>query len=227
MKQSSPPRNRTNRSDTALRQLNLYALSATAAGVGMLALTQPAEATVIYRHVHHVIGKNARYKLDINQDGKADASFVNSYGCNTDYCYDVLTAIPIQGNGVEGKPGFLGIPYAYAVKPGGKIGGSDPFSGQLMASTNMGTIGQWVNVTDRYLGLKFKAKGKTHYGWARLNVKVLNENVTATLTGYAYETTPNKQIIAGKTKGPGSALSLGRLAQGASGISALRTQSAY
>ena len=57
----------------------------------------------------------------------------------------------------------------------------------------------------RYLGLKFLIRGKVHYGWARLNVTVGNSKITATLTGYAYETIPNNPIIAGKTKGPDEA----------------------
>jgi hypothetical protein len=49
--------------------------------------------------------------------------------------------------------------------------------------------------------LKFKIKGKTHYGWARLTVTDKNTVITATLTGYAYETIPNKPILTGKTRG--------------------------
>ena len=86
--------------------------------------------------------------------------------------------------------------------------------------------GQWYNVTNRYLGMKFKIHGKTHYGWARLNVFFHGFTLTGTITGYAYETIANKGIIAGKTKGEdGSAAeppSLGHLARGASVISAWR-----
>jgi hypothetical protein len=53
--------------------------------------------------------------------------------------------------------------------------------------------------------LKFKIKGKTHYGWARLSVQVTQASITATLTGYAYETITNKAIRAGKTKGANEA----------------------
>jgi hypothetical protein len=80
-------------------------------------------------------------------------------------------------------------------------------------------IGSWVNVKNRCLGVKFKIKGKIHYGWARLSVQVqFPLTITATLTGYAYETIPNKAIIAGKTKGPEDSAeqpaTLGRLALG-------------
>jgi hypothetical protein len=51
------------------------------------------------------------------------------------------------------------------------------------------------------LGVKFSAKGKVHFGWARF-VTHSRPHPTAELTGYAYETMPNKPIITGKTKGP-------------------------
>jgi hypothetical protein len=76
--------------------------------------------------------------------------------------------------------------------------------------------------------LSFLIKGKTHYGWARLSANILkaafDDDVTAILTGYAYETIPGKAIITGETKeldesapDPGS---LGSLAAGAAGMSA-------
>jgi hypothetical protein len=66
--------------------------------------------------------------------------------------------------------------------------------------TEYGSVGQFFNVSDRYLGLKFVIKGKFHYGWARFSVIVGGGKITAALTGYAYETIPNKPIVAGRTK---------------------------
>ena len=168
----------------------------------MLALSQAAEARIVYRAAHHLIGKNAHYALDLNHDGITDVIFVNSYGCNQDYCYDVLNANAAARNGIEGRTGFLSIPYAYVVRCGLRIGPKRPFSGQLMASSNMGTIGRWLNVNNGYLGVKFKINSKIHYGWARLNVHLSNGVIEAVLTGYAYETIPGKSIIAGATEGP-------------------------
>jgi hypothetical protein len=48
-------------------------------------------------------------------------------------------------------------------------------------------------VIGRYLGLAFQKNGKTHFGWARLNVGPCG----TALTGYAYETIPGKPIVAG------------------------------
>ena len=99
---------------------------------------------------------------------------------------------------------------AVALKSGMEIGPGGGFTSnkelmvrQSNATSGYGAFGSWLNVKDRYLGMKFVIKGKIHYGWARLNVSVqLPLTINATLTGYAYETTPNKSIIAGKTKGP-------------------------
>ena len=186
-------------SESVHKQLNMYALAATAAGVGALALTQTADAKVVYTPVHHVIGRSERYKVSLNNGEIGDLTFVNRYGCNQDYCQDALSAVPSAGNAVEGK-----FTVAYALEPGVKIGPKKPFSGGIMAfsSSSEGTFGQWANVSNRYLGLKFNIKGKAHYGWLRLTVRLSGHaRITATLTGYAYETIPNKPIITGKTKG--------------------------
>jgi hypothetical protein len=105
-------------------------------------------------------------------------------------------------------------------------------------------MGNWLNggkgVKNRYLGLKFKINGHFHFGWARLTVTIVKTVLTATLTGYAYETIPNKSIIAGKTRGPDDAsveasnkaltvltpipATLGALALGSPGLSVWRRE---
>ena len=205
MKRTSRPRPTGTLSQSQHHRLNAYALAASAAGVGVLALTQLAEARIVYTPTHHVIGRNGRYKLDLNHDKIPDFTLVNTYSCNTDFCVDIVSALGARANGVEGQPGFLSIPYAFALKAGSVIGPGQPFAGKLMASSDsgQGTIGRWLNVNNGYLGLKFSIKGETHYGWARLTVKVLGGAlIRSTLTGYAYETIPNKPIVAGKTDEP-------------------------
>jgi hypothetical protein len=213
-----PARTSVQVSESLHHRLNAYALVASTAGVGVLALANHAEAKIVYTSAHHVIRPHTRYQLDLNHDGIGDFTFVDKYGCNFDYCYGSLAANPAAGNGVEGFEGLSGFLSAYALKRGSQIGPKHPFSGQLMAGAGMGTIGKWANVTNRYLGLRFQVNGQTHYGWARLNVSVTNSaTITATLTGDAYETIPNKPIIAGQTHGKDEG-TLGRLAQGAAGI---------
>jgi hypothetical protein len=98
----------------------------------------------------------------------------------------------------------------------------------LFTQTTGRCFGKWNDVKNRYLGLKFNdSLGDVHYGWARLNERCNKKGKRGTgaetlLTGYAYETVPNKPIIAGETQGPDVVTaqpddapgSLGRLALG-------------
>jgi hypothetical protein len=215
------PRKPASLSQSVHDRLNIYALAASAAGVSLLALAPPSEAEIIYTKAYHVIPKGGHYNLDLNHDGKTDFSFVDRFNCTEDFCPNALLVNPTGENGVEGRQGFL-QEWAYALPQGAHIGPGHPFSGQVMASSDAGYLGSWVNVTNRYLGFKFKIRGATHYGWARLDVSVIGGIVVGTLTGYAYETIPNMPIIAGKTKGrdvitvqwDSAPVTLGRLAAG-------------
>jgi hypothetical protein len=204
MKRSSGPRQTVNLSESLRQQLNRYALAASATGVGALALTLPAEAKIIYTPTHRTIKTHEVFHLDLNHDRIDDFLISNRTFCTSDICGRTLRVLPAGRNQVVGAKGIGGPFYAYALKRGVKIGPAHPFSGKLMAASGSeyGSVGQWFNVSDRYLGLKFVIKGKFHYGWARLSVIVGGGNITAALTGYAYETIPGKAIIAGRTKGP-------------------------
>jgi hypothetical protein len=190
------------------RRLNCYGLQAGAAGVGLLALVQPSEAKIIYTRAHHVISGGDSYNLDLNHDGMTDLTLQvrRSRFCTTDgtcHYFESLRAQLARNNRVVHN-----VFGAVAMKSGMGIGHNNEFGGerQSMAAVGTGTSssagGSWVNVKNRYLGVKFSIKGVTHYGWARLSVQVQpTPQITATLTGYAYETTPNKPIVAGQTKG--------------------------
>jgi hypothetical protein len=211
MKQSPGPPNASKLSESVHARLNMYALAASAAGVGMLGLAQPSEAKIVYTKAHQVIGTNGVYNLDFNHDGVVDflilesgyATFNGTRGSNT------LLAKEALGNAVEGT--IVGRrQFAVALMRGARIGPGKHFikggfRGETMVATGVSDLsnwktGPWLNVTNRYLGLKFKIAGKTHYGWARLSVQLTgNFLIKATLTGYAYETIQGKGIGAGQT----------------------------
>jgi hypothetical protein len=223
-----PIRKASKVSESLQRQLNAYALAAGAAGVGMLALAQPSEAKIVYTKTHQVIGTNGVYLLDLNHDGVTDFLLVESGTptFNGTRASNTLRARPALGNAVEGKSGNPRI-LASALNHGARVGHGAPFIkgksyGTMVATfaTDLGggPSGQWVNVTNRYLGLKFQIDGKTHYGWARMTVQLPgNFLINATLTGYAYETTLGKAILTGQTEGQAddAGRSLGSLAAGA------------
>jgi hypothetical protein len=216
---------------TLEKNLAAYIAAATAAGMSTLALTPPAEARIVYTHAHWVSRGNLPYHLDLNHDGITDFKLYQSILQFQSY---ILVRPTHRSNQIKGSGGF-----ASALHSGDRIEPSKKFARQnsemlsiICKSSgcyNFSTAGFWGNsgngVKDRYLGLKFYVSGEAHYGWARLNV-VRKRWWNATLTGYAYETIPNKPIIAGKTKGsdviPVQPGTLGHLAAGAAAIPAGR-----
>jgi hypothetical protein len=233
MKQSPRPRNPCKLPPSIQARLNMYALAAGAAGVGVLASAQPSEARIVYTKAHQVIGANGIYNLDLNHDGTIDFLILETgYPTfNGTRASNTLLAKEALGNAVEGRIGSSGRHLAAALKRGARIGPGKHFirgggNGETMVATwesdlGGGPAGQWLNVTNRYLGLKFKVDGKTHYGWARLTVQLTgNFLINATLTGFAYETVPGKSIRAGQTVGEAgdTTASLGSLALGAGSV---------
>jgi hypothetical protein len=217
-------------------RLNEYTLVATAAGVGALVFAVPAEAKVIYTPAHHHFSENGQqYFLDLNHDGFVDFSmgiFTCSSTCTgkTFYVrassgsshYASVNGVAFASTGDE--QGF-----AAALRKGSGISGARSFGQDDVLVWNIGGLyrGRWFNVTNHYLGLMFYIKGRKHYGWARMSVETHKHPFTikGVLTGYAYETVPNKPIIAGRTTGPDVVIqpaSLGHLARGAAAIPAWR-----
>lgn len=219
----------------------MYAVAASAAGVSLLALAQPAEGKIIYTKVHHVIGEGESYGVDLNHDGTIDFRIAQKHsdtGFGNRYWLGVE---PRLGNYVEGEPSQTSSGHltylASALTPGEPIGASQHFFEKrhkitmFTLDTRGGSYGFWRDVSNRYLGLSFHIKGQSHYGWVRLSVQVsvtVKFQISATVTGYAYETVPGKTIIAGKTKGPDVIAvqpgSIGHLARGAVAIPAWRMQ---
>ena len=261
MQRSSGPRKTVNRSDSIYRQLSGYAIAAVVAVLSALALTEQSEAKIVYTPVTVQLSK---YSLDVNNDGITDftlqlqGSFKHDEGCHSWNISAYLSDVATKGNGVVSDGDGL----AADLGRGEEIGPSQKFTSQQEMAyvwqeyifymgrpchLYKGEEGNWLNVTNGYLGLAFKIKGKTHYGWARLSVQSSDGfddvHMEATLTGYAYETLPGMSIKAGQTKGSDGVdfsasssgtspvadasqpASLGALAMGTRGLSIWRKES--
>ena len=103
---------------------------------------------------------------------------------------------------------------------------------EIMAATFTGSLQETPN---RFVGVKFLIKGKTHFGWVRITVTTNpNKGLSATITEYGYETIPNRPMLAGvasknaaipeaKRDGAiGRRVSLGSLALGVGGMNLWR-----
>jgi len=228
-------------SDSLSRQLNTYAQVACAAGVSMLALAGASEAEVVYTETHQVTGTGAPLYIDLNHDGINDFLLRTNFYVGTSgteiglsACGDRNAENAVAGRRFSSSGGYF-FSTAYALPAGARIGPKRNFSVALpfMAVEHFNRVGNqysdlgaWAGegkgVKDRYLGLKFVILGEVHYGWARLSVTLGHQrqfdDVSGTLTGYAYETVPDKPIIAGQITGPDvitvQSTTLGELALG-------------
>jgi hypothetical protein len=191
-------------SESLDKMLNLYSLAASAAGVSVLALATPAQARIVFTPAHIKITPNHKLALDLNHDGIKDFELLDTAAGSSDF----LEMNPLQtGNALaqantDCNPS-VGVA---ALKAGVLIGKGQTFSHGVYCMAQYigadgGSLGSWAaGVKNRFLGMQFTIKGRKHFGWARLSVSAAP--YTVMLTGYAYETIPNKPIIAGKTKGP-------------------------
>ncbi|MFZ0319658.1 MAG: hypothetical protein WAL56_11075 [Candidatus Sulfotelmatobacter sp.] len=189
------------------RDLARYALAAGAAGVSILALAPSAGAEVIYTPVNQIINAHQGYAIDLNHDGIVDFRIQNLFHVISADGYPYIKTFALEARpGSRVQVGRNGRTEA-ALLSGENIGPIQPAAeGAVMewqvGESGLGSYysGSWLNVANRYLGLVFNIDGETHFGWARLTVH-WNHGwaISADITGYAYETVPNKPIIAGDT----------------------------
>ncbi len=245
------------------QRMKSYALAAAAAGVTTLALSQPSGAEVIITNKSIPIPQcnvltPCSVSLDLNGDGVNDfkislLSSLSPYGYFEGTNFLRVTAH--NGGGVVGTAGGNHGPYASALLRGAKIGASDHFlSGKITIedtfflshtyyTTEKKFYGKWGgNHPNRFLGVRFKIDGKTHYGWIRITVKSAITHpftlMSATITEYGYETIANKTLDAGLASTnsaavqaptmtePAGGASLGMLAVGAEGLALWRRDEA-
>jgi hypothetical protein len=200
-----------------------WAAYAAAAGASLGALSSSSEAEIVYTPADETINLTVgTYGLDLNHDGIVDftiadhRTFSNGHG------------FPISRQSLFVKPAYSQnrincvnasclstYIYAAALPQGSLIGPSRRRHGWLAGHAQMALeerlggrpyyFGSFNRVQNEYLGLQFHVNGETYYGWARFTVRfhggsTQERSWEATLTGYAYESTPNQAIKAGQTK---------------------------
>jgi hypothetical protein len=230
------------------RHVAQYSLAAAVAGVSMLALVQPAAGEVVVtkktipiplapRSVPEPVG------VSLANNGVNDFNFeLQDNASNHPSSRFLTVGAANPGNKVLVTGSFYGK--ALALPRGATIGPKVPPSAgcssfPLVEGSDTSTVrsfrGEWGgNPQNRYLGVQFLIKGQIHYGWIRLTVTTSPQPHTpvmsARLTGYAYETVPNKPIVTGTAATATAEIpvpdniqkqsepSLGTLALGAEGI---------
>ena len=184
--------------------------------------TKKSEAQIIYTDVNPdsvlnwADGSHWYYKLDLNNDGIADFLFQGGYPINTcDHGIDIV-ALGNNNSVLLANPSAFQERSVIPLSSGDIISGSDTLVNYFQVGwKNFGTFqqfnytytyasggvcwtlgftGLWFDVSDKYVGLRFKLGSQIYYGWARLSISFAQ----LTVKDYAYESVPFVPIIAGQ-----------------------------
>lgn len=138
------------------------------------------------------------YDVDLNDDGTVDFSIHNSgAGGNAVRIYND------QSNSVLGQNFGGNYNYPDVLNSGDPIGSSGNFTMHPNYQTlNWNgcsyTNSQWCGgQVDKFVGLRFNVGGDQHYGWIQLDVPA--DGSTFTIKGFAFDATPDAEILAGDT----------------------------
>src|SRR5258708_16695278 len=114
-------RNPSKLSEPILQQLNSYALAAGAVGAGLLAVSQPLRAEVVFTPTHVRLA-NGQVPIDLNNDGTPDFFLINqSHGKSC--CFYSRTLSVAGGYVGSSQNGVIGLAlWANALKAGQAIG---------------------------------------------------------------------------------------------------------
>jgi hypothetical protein len=196
------------------KRLTIYALAAGGAGAVLLGAVQPAAAEIIYTPKDVKLTKGGLF-IDLNLDSVPDFNIGFHTIESFTYQDGRYTGRKLVLGGATNASVVASNGSAAALAAGSVIGSGRKFKdvttkrAQMMLAESFESSsglrassarGNWKNVQSRYLGLKFKINGQTHYGWARFSVRYTGYTwITATLLGFAYETNADQSIHAGQT----------------------------
>ena len=192
---SEPTTNNKPEDGSLDRRLLLYAL----AGGAVLASAPSTQAEVIFTPSSVVLhGGTASLAIDLDNDGSTNFTIAIQQ-CRTYSGYGIGRCVEAHGQSPSDQVGMFGPPgerLAEALSPRTQVNGGHRFwADAVMASLS---LGNWWNVTNRYLGVRFKINGQVHYGWIGFRSVTADQNgFTAAFGGWAYETNPDTPIVTG------------------------------
>lgn len=171
----------------------------------LAALVTIAQAEIVYTPVNVTLPRNGSYPIDLNHDGITDFTFQISQtfsicGLFRFPYHNILEVQPNQAGGIVGESWALALQSGVLIDVRQSFDGGDDLMYDVQQGspcTRSHSYGNWVSITNRYLGLEFQINGETHHGWAELSTN--GRTGVNTLYGFAYETMPFKGILTGQT----------------------------
>jgi hypothetical protein len=169
------------------------------AAAATLAAGHQARAEVVFTP-SNLQFTGSRINIDLDNDGKFDFIMQTAFdGCGSQShsCFEYWGVTGASGNAVVGNR------KESALVRGNHIGRpNDIFGGLYMEGNSSGRYyGSWLNVTERYLGVRLIIDGEVHYGWIGFAKTIGDPGFKAKFSGWAYETEPNTPIRAGQRIG--------------------------
>jgi len=181
-----------------------------------VALAIPATAQILYTQVNASIPIGGSLNLDVNGDGVTDfvlqSKLLQGY-CNggDEYVWN-LSVSPTGNNGVAIDTKNISPDNAAAMQLNEAVNSALRYdnntavmAGLYWGGCGIGTLGEWLNLPDRYLGFQFRdSNNLIHYGWAKISTAAYidshnHPHATAIVSGYAYQAIPGQAILAGQT----------------------------
>jgi hypothetical protein len=170
---------------------------------GSIALmSSQADAQIVYTDINPdstTTIPGTAFNLDLDNGGVIDFTFNLVFGTAT----TTSQGVGITAAGTNAVAGSIVGSYTYplALNNGDTIKSTFQFNtgtSQSMASYfgSSYSYGNWIGVSDKFIGLQFYIGSQLHYGWARLDVSATANQFT--IKDYAYNATPNDYIIAGE-----------------------------
>jgi len=182
----------------------------------LAAMTLPASAGVVYTQVNVSIPVNSYYNIDLNRDGIPEltlrSAFLQGLCQSGDEYVWFLEAIPganantaIMTTPSAGPALALALPAGVAVGPENNFySGTATMAEVFWGACGAGNNGTWLNLPDRYLGLRFSDSQKgIHYGWVKVSTTAYVDegghlHATTFLSGFAYQAIAGEPILTGQ-----------------------------
>ena len=205
---------------TLLKKLKQYSVLSGA----MMATAGIANAQVVHTDIDPDVVLNSdgdQYMLDLENNGIPDFVLQTNVNGNNYYAGIYMSYLSNEIAGTLQPNGFgANFGYPYALAQGEIIDDNQPwiniydllfhyngysvfFPPGMVIIVDGNTVGNWIGVTDHYLGLKFTDGTDLFFGWARCDVTA--DATTITIKDYAYNATAETPIAAGEGQAIGIA----------------------
>lgn len=159
-----------------------------------------ASGQIIYTDVDPDFGGGTTdsYGLDLNNDGTIDFNINGGGGAGFLFLEPAGASNSALGSGSATFAYPFALTNSAVISAGQASWFNNGFSSSSFASLNYSScnFGNYCNITDGYIGLRFDAGGGAiHYAWVRLDT---NPDSSFTVKEYGYSSVPDTPILAGQ-----------------------------